>query len=70
MGLTPWTLAVIDLRSISLPDRQDPRFYLEPPSCQQADGARLHTSPVYFLSARLFGAVISHVPGIGLPAVI
>ena len=37
----PWTVAVVDLRTVFLPDPAGrPRLLLKPPSCQQADGAR------------------------------
>lgn len=37
----PWTPAVVDLRVVSLPDRQDVRaLFIQPPSCLKADGAR------------------------------
>jgi len=37
----PWTVAVVDLRAVLPPDpARRPRLFLQPPSCQQADGAR------------------------------
>lgn len=49
----PWTLAVVDLRIVSLPDRQDVRApFPQPPSCLQADGARRsNPPPCTFISA-------------------
>lgn len=46
MGLMPWTVAVVDLRSVSPPERQDPRaiFSRRRPACQ-ADGARRSIFP-------------------------
>jgi len=40
MGMMPWTVAVVDLRRVSLPDWQDVRPFFQPPFCQQAVGAR------------------------------
>ena len=50
----PWTPAVVDLRIVSLPDRQDVRaLFTQPPSCLQADGARRS----YPLRAPLISAI-------------
>jgi hypothetical protein len=39
-GLVPWTVAVVDLGIVSLPDLQDARaLFSWPPSCPQASGA-------------------------------